>query len=117
RGTRGVGGRGDPAGRLADRQSRRRSAGSAAGTPESGAYVRPRHFPWAELLRRTFEIDILACPDCGGRLRLVATIEDHAVIEKILRTSVCRSIRRPPRRRAPPTGYRPGPTRRPGPAS
>lgn len=36
------------------------------------------------MLRRTFELDILACPDCGGRLRLVATIEERAVIEKIL---------------------------------
>jgi uncharacterized protein YbaR (Trm112 family) len=35
-------------------------------------------------LRRVFELDILACPDCGGRLRLVATIEQRAPIEKIL---------------------------------
>jgi len=28
--------------------------------------------------------DVLACPDCGGRLRLVATISDRPVIEKIL---------------------------------
>jgi hypothetical protein len=35
-----------------------------------------RHFAWADLLWRTFEIDVLACPDCGGRLRLLATIED-----------------------------------------
>jgi len=28
--------------------------------------------------------DVLACPDCGGRLRLLATIEDRAVVEKIL---------------------------------
>jgi hypothetical protein len=34
--------------------------------------------------RRTFEIDVLACPDCGGRLRLLATIEDAAVVRKIL---------------------------------
>jgi catechol 2,3-dioxygenase-like lactoylglutathione lyase family enzyme len=31
-----------------------------------------------------FALDILACPDCGGRLRLLATIEDRAVVEKIL---------------------------------
>jgi uncharacterized protein YbaR (Trm112 family) len=54
------------------------------GYPPCAAYVRPRHFPWADLLRRTFEIDILACPDCGNRLRLVATIENRTVIEKIL---------------------------------
>jgi uncharacterized protein YbaR (Trm112 family) len=40
--------------------------------------------PWAELLRRTFKIDVLACPDCGGRLRLLATIEEPAVVRKIL---------------------------------
>ena len=50
----------------------------------SAAYVRPSYFPWADLLRRVFAIDILACPDCGGRLRLLATIEDRAVVEKIL---------------------------------
>jgi len=52
--------------------------------PEKVAYVRPLHFPWAELLRRVFEVDILACPDCGNRLRLVATIENRAAIERIL---------------------------------
>jgi hypothetical protein len=52
--------------------------------PENVAYVRPRYFPWAELLRRVFEFDILACPDCGGRLRLVATIEDPSVVARIL---------------------------------
>jgi len=30
-------------------------------------------------------MDVLACPDCGGRLRLLASIDDPAVIEKILR--------------------------------
>jgi hypothetical protein len=56
----------------------------ARAPPASAAYVRPHHFSWADLLRRTFEIDILACPDCGNRLRLVATIENRTVIEKIL---------------------------------
>jgi hypothetical protein len=34
--------------------------------------------------RRSFEIDVLACPECGGRLRLLATIESPAVVRKIL---------------------------------
>jgi hypothetical protein len=34
--------------------------------------------------RCSFAIDVLACPDCGGRLRLLATIEERAVVEKIL---------------------------------
>jgi len=33
---------------------------------------------------RSFEIDVLACPECGGRLRLLATIEQPAVVRKIL---------------------------------
>jgi hypothetical protein len=28
---------------------------------------------------------VLACPECGGRLRFAATIEERAVVEKILR--------------------------------
>ena len=36
-------------------------------------------------MRRSFGIDVLACPQCGGRLALIAIIEDPAVIERILR--------------------------------
>ena len=39
--------------------------------PRSGRYL-----VWAELLRRVFEIDVLKCPTCGGRLRLVSVILD-----------------------------------------
>ena len=56
--------------------------------PEAGATpvasVRPSYVAWADLLRRVCAIDVLACPDCGGRLRLLATIEDRAVVETIL---------------------------------
>ena len=40
---------------------------------------------WAELMRRSFGFDVLACPRCGGRLRLIALIEEASVIERILR--------------------------------
>ena len=39
---------------------------------------------WADLMRRAFEIDVLACPRGGGPLRLIAIIEDPRVIEAIL---------------------------------
>ena len=40
---------------------------------------------WAEFIRRSFGFDVLECPRCGGRLQLIAVIEDPAVIERILR--------------------------------
>ena len=38
----------------------------------------------ADLLRRVFEIDVLHCARCGGRLRFVAAIDDPAVVRRIL---------------------------------
>jgi hypothetical protein len=35
-------------------------------------------------MRRVFDLDVLACPRCGGRLRLIATVENPAVVGKIL---------------------------------
>ena len=29
---------------------------------------------WADLMRRAFDLNALACPRCGGRMRLLATI-------------------------------------------
>jgi hypothetical protein len=46
--------------------------------------IRPRYRAWAELMRRAFEADVLACPRCGGRMVVLATIDDPAVIDRIL---------------------------------
>jgi hypothetical protein len=35
-------------------------------------------------MRRAFETDVLACPRCGGRMVVLATIDDPAVIHRIL---------------------------------
>lgn len=43
----------------------------------------PLRIKWGDLLRRTFA-DALICQDCGGNMRLIATIEDPDVISKIL---------------------------------
>jgi hypothetical protein len=51
------------------------------------AQTRPgtgRGWRWADLMRRVFEIDVLACPGCGGRLRLVAVLEASAATTRIL---------------------------------
>jgi hypothetical protein len=54
-------------------------------------------------MQRSFGYDVLACPRCGGRLRLIALIEDPAVIQRILRhlglpsdVPAARSVRAPP---------------------
>src|ERR671918_1713482 len=44
----------------------------------------PRHWAWAALMRRAFDLDVLACPRCRGRLRLIATVEDPEAIRAIL---------------------------------
>ena len=36
-------------------------------------------------MRRTFGVDVLAYPRCDGRLRLIALIDQAAVIQRILR--------------------------------
>ncbi|HQZ39652.1 MAG TPA: hypothetical protein PLH72_11500 [Vicinamibacterales bacterium] len=36
-------------------------------------------------MQRAFEVDVLACPRCGGRLRLVALLESGTVTARILR--------------------------------
>ena len=36
-------------------------------------------------MQRSFGFGVLACPRCAGRLRLVALIQDRAVIQRILR--------------------------------
>jgi hypothetical protein len=49
-----------------------------------GTAGQSRCWAWAALMRRAFGIDVLACPRCGGRLRLIATLEDPAVVATIL---------------------------------
>lgn len=39
---------------------------------------------WAKRLKRVFYIDIKTCNECGGDVRIIASIEDPAVIQKIL---------------------------------
>jgi hypothetical protein len=55
-----------------------------AGPDDAGVKPTPRAWTWAALMHRAFGIDVLACAHCGGRLRLIATLHDPAVIGKIL---------------------------------
>ena len=68
-----------------------------------GVAGRPRDHTWAALMHRAFGLDLLACPRCGGRLRLFATISDPAIVEQILAHLGLASAPRPPGP-APPIG-------------
>jgi len=72
-------------------------------TAPATARHRARGQRWADLMRRTFGFDVLACPRCGGRLCLIALIEEAAVIGRMLRhlglptdLPVARPARAPP---------------------
>jgi hypothetical protein len=58
-------------------------ADTAGATDAPKPAGKSRYIPWAELLRRTFAIDI-RCARCGNPLRLRALIKTEAVIKKIL---------------------------------
>ena len=40
---------------------------------------------WAQRLKRVFSIEIEKCERCGGKVKIIACIEDADVIEKILK--------------------------------
>lgn len=58
------------------------------GSPAS-ARSRQQVLTWAQRLKRVFAIDIEGCRRCGGRLRVIASIEQSAVIERILEHLGC----------------------------
>jgi hypothetical protein len=41
----------------------------------------PSGIPWAEFLRRVWDLDALRCESCGGRLHPVALVRDLAEAE------------------------------------
>ena len=64
---------------------------------------------WAQRLKRVFGIDIETCAACGDAMRIIACIEDPAIIEKILahlnaNAPEPEATRRPPCRAPPQRG-------------
>ena len=68
-------------------------------SPEEELELRERRLTWAQLLQRVFLVDILECPRCRGRRKLIAVIADPAVAVRILE-SLGLPTRAPPRGRA-----------------
>ena len=65
------------------RGKERESVSEAATVTEGARRARQRE-KWAALLERCFGVDVTACGKCGGRMRLVALIEDREVAKKLL---------------------------------
>ena len=57
--------------------------------------------PWAVLMRRVFAVDVLECPKCGGKMKILATIHPPEATTAILE-SLALSPRAPPMAPAPP---------------
>jgi len=70
--------------------------------PEALRQARRR---WAELLRRIFEVDPLACPHCGAEMRVVAFVTEPHIIDRILE-HLRRTAPTRPRPRAPPRRWK-----------
>ena len=73
----------------------------AAAEP-SCVHRKPARLSWARLLKRVFEIDLEHCPNCGGKLKIMAAIVEAPVTGRIL-THLGLQARAPAR--APARGY------------
>lgn len=60
------------------------TAGAAPGRAVAPPKTSTRRSQWADLLQRVFEVDALCCPDCGGRMRVLAAITEADVAKRIL---------------------------------
>ena len=72
--------------------------------PRSG---RPRHLPWADLLKRVFGVEALRC-ECGDSMRVLAAITEPTIAKRILE-SMNLPPRAPPLAPARPSGFASGP--------
>jgi Putative transposase len=62
-------------------------------------YAATPRVDWASLLRRSFDVDVMACAECGGRLRVLAVITEREPVRQIL-AHLCVPVDPPPLARA-----------------
>jgi hypothetical protein len=79
------------------------------GTQDQTPAEKRASMTWAKRLKRVFDIDIETCDKCGGNVRIIACIEDPAVIRKILahldeKAATAVTAQLPPCRAPPATG-------------
>ena len=71
--------------------------GTAESEPaDEHAHGAPARMGWARLLKSVFDLDLEHSPKCGGEFKIIAAIEEPAVIAKIL-THLGLPARAPPR--------------------
>jgi hypothetical protein len=51
---------------------------------QGALYAATPRVDWASLLRRSFEVDVLQCPRCQERLRVLAVITEREPVQRIL---------------------------------
>ena len=42
-------------------------------------------WPWAQLMARSFALDVEKCPKCNGRMKLVTLVQDPKSVARLLR--------------------------------
>jgi hypothetical protein len=57
---------------------------AAARENDGSASSRQQRMTWAQLLKRVFEIDILACPRCHARMQHISVITSPDVVRRML---------------------------------
>ena len=61
-------------------------------------FAKTSYIDWAVLMKRTFGLDVLHCPRCGRRMRVLGTLTQPDTIRRIL---LCLGLRTEPLARAP----------------
>ena len=91
------------------RRGKGKKVKTAPEKPDQTPAERRTSMTWAKRLKRVFHIDIETCSECGGDVRIIASIEDPAVINKILshldeKAATAGTARLPPCRAPPQSG-------------
>ena len=77
--------------------------GAAPTSEQTLAPLRLRRLDWAALLARVWKLDVLECPRCKGRMRVIAALSEPSVVTRVLsHIGLPTTLPRPAPARAPP---------------
>ena len=57
---------------------------AATSLEASSEFAHRARASWARLIRKVYEVDPLACPKCQGPMRVIALIDEPAIVRRIL---------------------------------